>query len=116
MNNSISSSDLISYIVELEQFETTSLEDQVIEKAFESGFITKDENSENLHKKAWIKRVTHLVGDSFKLDAIVEGETPELTMANFKQFKKNRETQVNDVLKLLARLLVDSVPPYPYRG
>ncbi|WJG26803.1 hypothetical protein QSU96_03505 [Vibrio furnissii] len=51
MNEHIPASDLINYIIELERFESTSLEEQVIEKALQSGFVTGEETQVNSKKQ-----------------------------------------------------------------
>ncbi len=56
MDKPIPSSDLIGYIIELEQFESTTLEDQVIQKAENAGFLNVHDES-YIPKLRWIKKI-----------------------------------------------------------
>ena len=114
MNEHIPASDLINYIIELERFESTSLEDQVIEKALQSGFVTGEETQVNSKKIAWIKIVTRHAKDAYNLEAVVEGEPLEVNMSNLKKMKEYRVQQVNDIINLLAKHIIDSTPDYPF--
>ena len=95
--DNLPSSDLIGYIIELEKFESTTLLDQVIERAKLAGFVSDSNSVENLSKLNWIKKVTQLA---------------ELNMSTFKQLRQEREKRVNDILELLARYIIDAAPPY----
>ncbi|EGR2360405.1 hypothetical protein [Vibrio parahaemolyticus] len=112
MNNNIPPSDLIGYVIELEKFESTTLEDQVIEKAKRAGFVTDSNCTANLSKLAWIRKVTHHAESAFKLQAIVAGEPLELKISTFKQIKQERNRQVDEILELMATHVLDAVPPY----
>lgn len=110
--DNLPSSDLIGYIIELEKFESTTLLDQVIERAKLAGFVSDSNSVENLSKLNWIKKVTQLAESSFNLQATVDGELVELNMSTFKQLRQAREKRVNDILELLARYIIDAAPPY----
>ncbi|HAS6881994.1 hypothetical protein HJ131_20930 [Vibrio parahaemolyticus] len=110
--DNLPSSDLIGYIIELEKFESTTLLDQVIERAKLAGFVSDSNSVENLSKLNWIKNVTQLAESSFNLQAAVDGELVELNMSTFKQLRQEREKRVNEVLELLARYIIDAAPPY----
>ncbi|MCU8355684.1 hypothetical protein D8T55_19585 [Vibrio vulnificus] len=110
--DNLPSSDLIGYIIELEKFESTTLLDQVIEKAKLAGFVNNSNSVENLSKLNWIRKVTQLAENSFNLQATVDGEPLELNMSTFKQLRQEREKRVNDILELLARYIIDAAPPY----
>ncbi|EHK2850125.1 hypothetical protein HJ015_17235 [Vibrio parahaemolyticus] len=114
MEKEITASDLINYIIELERFESTSLEDQVIEKALQSGFITGEETQANSKKIAWIKIVTSHAQYAYNLEAVVEGEPLEVNMSNLKEMKKYRVQQVNEIINLLAKHIINSTPDYPF--
>lgn len=111
MDNPIPSSELIGYVIELENFESTTLEDQVIQKAKKAGFLSEHDES-YAYKVSWIKKVAKNAEDAFNLEAIIENEPLELTMANFKQLREERELRVNEILELLSKGVLDSVPPY----
>lgn len=114
MNEHIPASDLINYIIELERFESTSLEEQVIEKALQSGFVTGEETQVNSKKIAWIKIVTRHAKDAYNLEAVVEGEPLEVNMSNLNKMKEYRVQQVNEIINLLAKHIIDSTPDYPF--
>ncbi len=111
MDNPILSSDLIGYIIELEQFESTTLEEQVIQKAEKAGFLNVHDES-YVPKVRWIKKVVKYAEDAFNLEAIIDSEPLELNMSTFKQVRQEREKQVNDILELLAKYVLDAVPTY----
>ncbi|EKO3558944.1 hypothetical protein P0F09_003265 [Vibrio metschnikovii] len=110
--DNLPSSDLIGYIIELEKFESTTLLDQVIERAKLAGFVSDSNSVENLSKLNWIKKVTHHAEGAFKLQAIVAGEPLELKISTFKQIKQERNRQVDEILELMATHVLDAVPPY----
>ncbi|KII76893.1 hypothetical protein [Vibrio renipiscarius] len=103
---------LFWYCYELEKYETTSLEQQVIKKAKQAGFITNAESADNLSKLAWIKKMTKHAEDAFKLEEVAEGEQLEVTIDNFKQLVERREKHVSDVLEMLAKYVLDASPAY----
>lgn len=112
MDKPIPSSDLIGYIIELEQFESTTLEDQVIQKAENAGFLNVHDES-YIPKLCWIKKIVKHAEDAFNLEAVIDSEQPlELNMSTFKQLRQEREKRVNDILELLARYIIDAAPPY----
>ncbi|GIC06210.1 hypothetical protein VCSRO97_3395 [Vibrio cholerae] len=112
MDNPIPSSDLIGYIIEVEQFESTSLEDQVIQKADKAGFLNVHDES-YIPKLRWIKKIVKHAEDAFNLEAVIDSEQPlELNMSTFKQLRQEREQQVNDILELLAKYVIDAAPNY----
>ncbi|MGL1299853.1 MULTISPECIES: hypothetical protein [Vibrio] len=111
MDNPIPSSDLIGYVIELEKFESTTLEEQVIKKAKKAGFLSEHDES-YAYKSSWIKKVAKNAEEAFNLEAVIENEPLELTMANFKQLREEREQRVNEILELLSKCVLDSVPQY----
>ncbi len=112
MDKPIPSSDLIGYIIELEQFESTTLEDQVIQKAENAGFLNVHDES-YIPKLRWIKKIVKHAEDAFNLEAVIDSEQPlELNMSTFKQLRQEREKRVNDILELLAKYVLDAVPTY----
>ncbi|WP_241574118.1 hypothetical protein [Vibrio parahaemolyticus] len=110
----IPASDLINYIIELERFESTTLEEQIIEKAIQSGFVTGEETEVNSKKIAWIKIVSRRAQDAYNLEAVVEGEPLEVNMSNLKKMKEYRVQQVNEIINLLAKHIINSTPDYPF--
>lgn len=98
--------------IEREQFETTSLEEEVIKKAKEAGFITDDNSTENQSKLDWVKKVTKHAEDAFNLQAVADGKNIEIQIGNFKELNARRDKQVNDILELLAKHVIDAAPPY----
>lgn len=103
---------LFWYCYELEKYETTTLEQQVIKKAKQAGFITNAESTDNLSKLAWIKKMTKHAEDAFKLEDVAEGEPLGITIDNFKQLVERRDKRVSDVLELLAKYVLDALPAY----
>ena len=112
MSINLSSSDLIGYVIELEKFEATTLEQKVIEKAMQAGFVNNSDSADNLYKLSWIKEMTQHAEDAFKLEAVVDGEDLKVTIANFNQLVERRDKNVNEILELLAKCLIDAAPPY----
>ncbi|WP_318436449.1 hypothetical protein [Photobacterium leiognathi] len=112
MTEHIPTQKLFWYCYELEKYETTTLEQQVIEKAKLAGFITDIESADNLSKLAWIKKVTKYAEDAFKLEVAREGEPLEITIGNFENFVVRRDKQVNDIVELLVKHILNAVPPY----
>lgn len=112
MNKHIQTRKLFWYLHELERFESTSLEELVIEKAKQAGFITNTESADNLSKLAWIKKMTKHAEDAFRLEEVAEGERLEVTIDNFKQVVERREKQVSEILELLAKSVLDASPSY----
>ncbi|MEG3222442.1 hypothetical protein PD716_17690 [Vibrio gigantis] len=112
MAEHIPTKKLFWYCYELEKYETTSLEQQVIKKAKQAGFITNAESADNLSKLAWIKKMTKHAEDAFKLEEVAEGEPLEITIDNFKQLVERRDKQVSDILELLAKYVLDASPAY----
>lgn len=110
--DNLPSSDLIGYIIELEKFESTTLSDQVIEKAKLAGFVSDSNSVENLSTLNWIRKVAQLAESSFNLQGIADGELLELNMSTFKQLRQEREKQVNEILELLSKHVIDSAPAY----
>ncbi|EJG0998393.1 MULTISPECIES: hypothetical protein [Vibrio] len=111
MDNNIPSSDLIGYIIELEQFESTTLEEQVILKAEKAGFLNVHDES-YVPKVRWIKTIVKHAEDAFNLEAIIDSEPLELNMSTFKQVRQEREKQVNEILELLSKHVIEAAPPY----
>ncbi len=112
MTEHIPAQKLFWYCYELEKYETTTLEQEVIKKAKQAGFITNAESADNLSKQAWIKKVTKHAEDAFKLEDVAEGEPLEVTIDNFKQLVERRDKRVSDVLELLAKYVLDASPAY----
>jgi hypothetical protein len=64
-------------------------------------------------KLRWIKKIVKHAEDAFNLEAVIDSEQPlELNMSTFKQLRQERENQVNEVLELIARHVIDAIPPY----
>jgi hypothetical protein len=112
MSINLSSSDLIGYVIELEQFEATTLEQKVIEKAMQASFVNNSDSVDNLYKLSWIKEMTQHAEDAFKLEAVVDGEDLKVTISNFNQLLERRDKQVSDILELLAKRVIDAAPLY----
>ncbi|HGF5099530.1 TPA: hypothetical protein ACF373_005281 [Vibrio parahaemolyticus] len=103
---------LFWYCYELEKYEATTLEQQVIKKAKQAGFITDEESAYNLSKLVWIKKMTKHAEDAFKLEEVAEGELLEVTIDNFTQLVERRDKKVSDILELLAKYVLDASPAY----
>ncbi|EGQ9185123.1 hypothetical protein F8Y89_18980 [Vibrio parahaemolyticus] len=112
MTEHIPAKKLFWYCYELEKYEATTLEQQVIKKAKQAGFITNAESADNLSKLAWIKKMTKYAEDAFKLEDVAEGEPLGVTIDNFKQLVERRDKRVSDVLELLAKNVLDASPAY----
>ncbi|HIF9109015.1 TPA: hypothetical protein ACX6PT_001761 [Photobacterium damselae] len=112
MAEHIPTQKLFWYCYELEKYEFTTLEQQVIEKTKQAGFITDSDSVDNLSKLAWIKKMTKHAEDAFKLEEVAEGEPLEVTIDNFKQLVERRDKQVSDILELLAKYVLDASPAY----
>ncbi len=112
MAKHIPTKKLFWYLHELERFESTNLEELVIKKAKQAGFITDTESADNLSKLAWIKKITKHAEDAFKLEDVAEGEPLGVTIDNFKQLVERRDKRVSDVLELLAKYVLDASPAY----
>ncbi|EEX66298.1 hypothetical protein [Vibrio metoecus] len=112
MEKEISAAVLIQLLCNLEDLEITSLESLVLEGAINAGFVTKGDSVTNLYRRAWIKKVTEHANDAYQLEDIATGENLAATIDNVKALLKARETKVNDILELLAKQILDAVPPY----
>ncbi|MHA2861097.1 hypothetical protein [Vibrio harveyi] len=112
MKKEISAAELIQLLCDLEDLEITSLESLVLEGAMNAGFITKGDSVTNLYRRAWIKKVTEHANDAYKLEDVATGENLAATINNVKALLKARETKVNEILELLAKQILDAVPPY----
>ncbi|WP_258843406.1 hypothetical protein [Vibrio harveyi] len=112
MKKEISAAELIQLLCDLEDLEITSLESLVLEGAMNAGFITKGDSVTNLYRRAWIKKVTEHANDAYKLEDVTTGENLAATINNVKALLKARETKVNEILELLAKQILDAVPPY----
>ncbi|MGR5195790.1 hypothetical protein ACPV4H_18020 [Vibrio rotiferianus] len=112
MEKEISSSDIFKLLHDLEDLEITSLESLVLEGAMNAGFITEGDSVTNLYRRAWIKKVTEHANDAYQLEDVVTGENLAVKIDNVKALLKARETKVNDILELLAKQILDAVPPY----
>lgn len=112
MAKHIPTDKLFWYCYELEKYKATALEQEVIKKAEQAGFITNAESADNLFKLAWIKKMIKHAEDSFKLEEVAEGEPLEVTIDNFKQLVERRDKRVSDVLELLAKYVLDASPAY----
>ena len=112
MKKEISAAELIQLLCDLEDLEVTTLESLVLEGAMNAGFVTKGDSVTNLYRRAWIKKVTEHANDAYQLEEIATGENLAATIDNVKALLKARETKVNDILELLAKQILDAVPPY----
>ncbi|EJL6264181.1 hypothetical protein [Vibrio metoecus] len=112
MKKEISASELIQLLCDLEDLEVTTLESLVLEGAMNAGFVTKGDSVTNLYRRAWIKKVTEHANDAYQLEDVAMGENLAATIDNVKALLKARETKVNDILELLAKQILDAVPPY----
>lgn len=112
MKKEISAAELIQLLCDLEDLEVTTLESLVLEGAMNAGFVTKGDSVTNLYRRAWIKKVTEHANDAYQLEDIATGENLAATIDNVKALLKARETKVNDILELLAKQILDAVPPY----
>ncbi|GIU23077.1 hypothetical protein L2719_05910 [Shewanella schlegeliana] len=113
MDNYISPTELFWHAVELEKFESVSIEDQVIEKCLQAKFLNTSDLAEKTPKLAWIKQVTAHAADAFKLESIANDDGQlTLSIHNLKKIKAHRDEQVNDILELLAKRIVSAAPDY----
>ncbi|EGR1556615.1 hypothetical protein HJ207_02620 [Vibrio parahaemolyticus] len=112
MKKEISAAELIQLLCDLEDLEATNLESLVLEEAMNAGFVTESDSVKNLYRRAWIKKVTEHASDAYKLEDVATGENLAATIDNVKALLKARETKVNDILELLAKQILDAVPPY----
>lgn len=112
MEKHIPISKMFWYLYELEKFESTTLEKQVIEKAKQAGFIVDDSSVEDLYKLAWVKAVTKHAEGAFKLEEAAEGEPLEVIIDNFNKLIELRNKQVVDTLELLAKKVIEATPAY----
>lgn len=112
MDRHIPTKELFWYLHELEKFESITLEEQVIEKAKQAGFITDGDSVKNLSKIMWIEKVTKYAQDAFCLEDIAENEPLEITIDNLKVLVERRDKQVNNILELLAKHIIDAAPSY----
>ncbi|HGF7479393.1 TPA: hypothetical protein AB5B17_003728 [Vibrio mimicus] len=112
MKKEISASELIQLLCDLEDLEVTNLESLVLEGAMNAGFVTVGDSMKNIHRRAWIKKVTEHANDAYKLEDVATGENLAATIDNVKAVLKARETKVNDILELLAKQILDATPAY----
>ncbi|GEA59610.1 hypothetical protein [Vibrio comitans] len=112
MKEEISASELIQLLHDLDDLETTSLESLVLEGAMKAGFITKVDSVINLHRRAWIEKVTEHANDAYKLEGVATGEHLAVTIDNVKTLMKVRDTKVSEILELLATKVLDATPSY----
>ncbi|MCA3944529.1 hypothetical protein [Vibrio vulnificus] len=112
MKEDISSKELIQLLHDLEDLETTSLEELVVEEAIKAGFIIKNDSAINVYRRAWIKKVTELANDAYRLEEVATGEHLTETIDNVKVLLKARKQKVTDTLELLAKQVLDATPPY----
>lgn len=103
---------LFKFAYDLEEFEATSLAEKVIEKAIEAGFLTLRDSPDNRSKLAWIEKVTRHAEDAYNLEDIADGADLEVKVANLKQLLERRDTQVKEILELLAKHIIDAAPCY----
>ncbi|EJG0691668.1 hypothetical protein C4G81_RS18630 [Vibrio parahaemolyticus] len=112
MKKEISAAELIQLLCDLEDLEVSKLECLVLEGAMNAGFVTEGDSVKNLHRRAWIKKVTEHANDAYKLEDVAIGENLAATIDNVKALLKAREVKVNEILELLAKQILDAVPPY----
>ncbi|MFA0654143.1 hypothetical protein [Vibrio sp. 10N.222.49.C12] len=112
MDKPIPSKKLFSYAYDLEEFEGTSVADLVIEKARLAGFITDKDCEEDRQNLAWIMRVTKLADHAYNLDAVADGESIEVKIANLNLLTQQRDEKIVEILHLLAKRVSDAAPPY----
>ncbi|HGY9569306.1 TPA: hypothetical protein ACOJRH_005245 [Vibrio harveyi] len=112
MKKEISASELIQLLCDLEDLEVTNLESLVLEGAVNAGFVTEDDSVKNLHRRAWIKKVTEHANHAYQLEDVATGEDLAAKIDNVKALLKARENKVNDILELLAKQILDAIPPY----
>ncbi|HIF9454278.1 hypothetical protein [Photobacterium leiognathi] len=112
MRKDISAADLIQHAIDLEDLETTNLDSLVLEGAIKAGFITKDDSAINLYRRVWIKKVTEHANHAYKLEDVATGEQLEQTIDNVKALLKARERKVSEILELLAKQILNAIPPY----
>lgn len=101
--NTISSSQLLRYAVELQKFEFTTIESLVVEKAILVGLITDDYQTENLKKLAWIKSMSEHLEYKFSLDEAELCKGIKLAISCFNKLKRRRNKCVDKILKLLMQ-------------
>lgn len=114
MDKLIPTEKLFSYAYDLEEFEGTSVADLVIEKARLAGFITDKDCEENRQNLAWLMRVTKLADHAYNLDAVAEGESIEVKIANLNLLIQQRDEKIAEILHLLAKRVSDAAPPYRF--
>lgn len=114
MDKLIAKKRLFSFAYDLEEFEGTSIADLVVEKARLAGFITDKDCDEDRQNLAWIMRVTKLADHAYNLDAVADGESIEVKIANFNLLVKQRDEKIAEILRLLAKRVSDAAPPYRF--
>ncbi|OUJ42695.1 hypothetical protein BTZ53_19200 [Vibrio parahaemolyticus] len=112
MKKEISAAELIQLLCDLEDLEVTNLESLVLERAMNAGFVTEGDSVKNLYRRSWIKKVTEHANDAYRLEDVATGENLAAKIDNVKALLKAREAKVNDILELLAKQILDAVPPY----
>ncbi|HCG5536449.1 TPA: hypothetical protein NJ114_003287 [Vibrio parahaemolyticus] len=112
MEKEITASDLIKLLHDLEDLETTNLEDLVLEGAKNAGFVTNGDSMKNLYRRAWVKKVTEHANDAYRLEDVATGENLAATIDNVKVLLKAREIKVSEILELLAKQILDAAPLY----
>lgn len=112
MKEDISPKELIKLLHDLEDLETTSLEELVVEEAIKAGFLTKHDSTINVHRRSWIKKIVELANDAYRLEELAMGENLAETIDNVKVLLKARKQKVTDTLELLAKQVLDAAPPY----
>ncbi|WP_268810159.1 hypothetical protein [Vibrio parahaemolyticus] len=112
MEKEITASDLIKLLHDLEDLETTNLEDLVLEGAKNAGFVTNGDSMKNLYRRTWVKKVTEHANDAYRLEDVATGESLAATIDNVKVLLKARETKVPEILELLAKQILDAAPLY----
>ncbi|WP_257885652.1 hypothetical protein, partial [Vibrio parahaemolyticus] len=112
MKENISSKEMIQLLHDLEDLETTSLEELVVEEAIKVGFITKNDSAINVHRRAWVSKVVELANDAYRLEEVATGDHLAETIDNVKVLLNARKQKVTDTLELLAKQVLDAAPPY----
>ncbi|MGL0817957.1 hypothetical protein [Vibrio vulnificus] len=112
MEKEIPASVLIQLLHDLEDLEITNLESLVLEGAVKAGFVTKDDSVKNISRRTWIKKVTEHANDAYNLEDVAMCENLAATIDNVKALLKARENKVSEILKLLAKQILDAAPSY----
>ncbi|WP_419239606.1 hypothetical protein [Photobacterium leiognathi] len=112
MSIKIPSSELIQLLHDLEDLETTNIEDLVLNAAIKAGFVTSEDSTTNLYRRAWVCEVTKTANDAYRLEDVAIGEHLEETIYTVKALLKAREKKVCDILELLSKKILYSTSPY----